>query len=140
VSEKSINEIVAANLAFWMAEAGITQTALATKALVSQKTISNYLNPNQRNEGSTGKSPSAKLTELDRVAKALNIETWQLVRAMTPAERRAFNAIERAYGEFTVAAVAAEPMATQFVSNLEDELEWVKSKASSPHATKKKVR
>jgi transcriptional regulator with XRE-family HTH domain len=92
-----INEVVAENLAYWMGQAGIKQAALAEKAKVSQKTISNYLNPDQRTEGSTGKDPSGKLSELDRIAKALSIEVWQLTRQMTAHERVMYEAIEKAY-------------------------------------------
>lgn len=54
VSEKSaetISEIVAFNLDALMRQSKLTQPALAQKAGVSQKTISNYLNPRQRDTG-----------------------------------------------------------------------------------------
>lgn len=94
-----INEVVAQNLAYWMEQAGLKQAALAEKAGVSQKTISNYLNPEQRTEGSSGKDPSGKLSELDRIARALSIEVWQLTRQMTRHERAMYAAIEKAYEE-----------------------------------------
>ena len=95
----SINQILAANLAHWMGQAKLTQAALADRAGVSQKTISNYLNPEQRTEGSTGKQPSAKLTELDRVAKALGIQVWQLTREMSAGELAMYESFVRAYTE-----------------------------------------
>ena len=94
-----INEVVARNLDYWMKQAGIKQAALAEKAGVSQKTISNYLKPGQRTEGTTGKEPSAKLAELDKIAKALHVEVWQLTRQMTARERIMYAAIEKAYAE-----------------------------------------
>lgn len=97
IQSKSINVVVAENLGYWMANAGMKQAALAEKAGVSQKTVSNYLNPEQRTEGSTGKEPSAKLAELDKIAKALAIEVWQLTRQMSESERTMYEAIEKAY-------------------------------------------
>lgn len=94
---KDISEVVAANLAYWMKTAKLTQAALGERAGVSQKTISNYLNPDQRAEGASGKPGSPKLHELDRIAKALDIEVWQLTREMTEPQRAMYDAIERAY-------------------------------------------
>jgi transcriptional regulator with XRE-family HTH domain len=82
-----------------MEQAEMTQTALASKAGVSQKTISNYLNPDQRAESATGKMPSPKLEELDKIARALAIPVWQLVREMSEKERKLYEHIERAYSE-----------------------------------------
>lgn len=110
--DSTINRVLARNLAYWMGEAKLTQAALAEKAGVSQKTISNYLNPGQRAEGSKGKEPSAKLTELDKIAEALHIGVWQLLREMTASERRMYQAIENHYASLrdeVEAAVAAEP-------------------------------
>jgi transcriptional regulator with XRE-family HTH domain len=111
MQEKSINHVVAANLLRWMGEADVTQSALAEKAGVSQKTISNYLNPGQRDEGTSGKQPSAKLTELDRIAKALHIEVWQLTRQMSIIERKMYEAIEIAYENLRASAVPAPGIA-----------------------------
>ena len=97
IHTKSINVVVAENLAYWMEQAELKQAALAERAGVSQKTISNYLNPEQRSGGSTGKEPSAKLAELDKIAKALAIEVWQLTRQMSESERAMYEAIEKAY-------------------------------------------
>lgn len=97
VPEKHINQVVADNLAYWMSEAKMTQMALAEKSGVSQKTISNYLNPDQRAEGSKGKPPSPKLTELDMIARALSVSVWQLTREMSASERKMYESIEDAY-------------------------------------------
>lgn len=104
MAEKHINQVVADNLAYWMGEAKITQQTLAERAGVSQKTISNYLNPQQRAEGSKGKPPSPKLTELSLIAHALHIEVWQLTRSMTPRERALYEALEKAYQELLISA------------------------------------
>jgi transcriptional regulator with XRE-family HTH domain len=117
VAVKDINRVVADNLAYWMGERKLTQQALAVEAKVSQKTISNYLNPAQRTEGSRGKPGSPKLVELDRIAHALGVELWQLTRQMTPAERSVYETVEKAFRDLLVAArqqrSAIEPGATQ---------------------------
>jgi transcriptional regulator with XRE-family HTH domain len=116
VSGKPISQVVAANLRYWMEQAELTQAALAGRAGVNQKTISNYLNPEQRAESATGKLPSPKLEELDKIARALAIPLWQLVREMTEKERRLYEHIERAYSELTsteaVTALPQRPTAT----------------------------
>lgn len=80
VAGKHINRIVADNLAYWMREEKVTQAALAQRAGISQKTVSNYLNPDQRSEGTMGKPPSPKLTELALIADALHVQVWQMLR------------------------------------------------------------
>lgn len=105
--DTSINGVVARNLAYWMREKQLTQQALAERAGVSQKTISNYLNPNQRISGSKGKEPSAKLTELSNIADALGIGVWQLLRAMTASERELYAAVDRYVGTVKADLAAA---------------------------------
>jgi transcriptional regulator with XRE-family HTH domain len=97
VAVKDINQIVAENLKHWMKEANLSQQALADRAGVSQKTISNYLSPQQRVQGTSGKKGSPKLYELDKIAQGLGVEVWQLMRHMTPEQRVAYERIEKAY-------------------------------------------
>jgi transcriptional regulator with XRE-family HTH domain len=97
MSEKSLNHVFADNLAELMHPKGLNTVSLAKASSVSQKSISNYLNPDNRSPGSTGKQPSAKLTELDMVAKALDVEPWKLLRPLAPDERRAYEQIEIAF-------------------------------------------
>lgn len=102
---KSINQVVAENLAYWMERTGFeSQQSLADKSGVSQRTISNYLRPSLRDDTNSGKEPSAKLTELGKLAKAMDIEVWQLLRQMTPKERAFYNKIEQAFREFRQSA------------------------------------
>jgi len=82
--DKSINHVFAENLRGAMTRAELTQEALAKKSGVSQKTISNYLNPDQRKTSAKGKPPSAKLTELEMIAGAIGV---------APALRRAWFAV-----------------------------------------------
>jgi transcriptional regulator with XRE-family HTH domain len=100
MAAKAVNAVLAENLRYWMGEAGIgSQAQLAEKSGVSQRTISNYLNPDNRQEGATGKEPSAKLTELQKIADALGVGVWELVRPMTPRERKFYSQVEKAYAD-----------------------------------------
>lgn len=97
---KPINEVLADNLRYFMALRKLTsQSALAERSGVAQRTISNYLRPALRLEGSSGKAPSAKVSELEMVAKALDVEVWQLLRQLTPAERIIYAKVEEAFAE-----------------------------------------
>ena len=95
---KSINQVLAANIAAAMERRHIkTQEELAKASGVAQRTISNYLNPEKRAKGKSGKEPSAKLTEIEQIAKALDTEAWDLLRELTPRERAFYRRIEDAY-------------------------------------------
>lgn len=107
---KDINLVVAENLRHWMRKAGVTQAHLAALAGVNQKTISNYLNPYQRTEGSSGKQGSPKLYELDLIARSLGIEVWQLTREMSAAQREVYDAIEKAFALASRSAASASPL------------------------------
>lgn len=94
-SRKPINEVLADSLRFWMKRAGIEgQQALATVSGVSQRTISNYLNPAQRLSSSRGKAPSAKLAEVEQIADALGVAVWELLRSGSEAQREAYRETE----------------------------------------------
>jgi transcriptional regulator with XRE-family HTH domain len=96
--KQPINLVIAENLRYFMERKKITtQAALASKAGLSQRTISNYLNPEAREPGQKGKPGSAKAAELELIARALEIEAWELMRAMTPAERLFYEKVEKAY-------------------------------------------
>ena len=97
MATKSINEALAENLKHFMDERQLVQKALAAKCGVAQTTISNYLNPGRRPIGASGKAPSAKLSEVEMMATALDIEPWQLLRSFSHDERVAYEAIETAY-------------------------------------------
>ena len=105
MAEKSVNEVLADNLRYWMSEAGLKQEGLAERSGVSQRTISNYLNPGRRQESASGKEPSAKLTELSSISDALGVGIWDLVRPMTPNERTFYQQVEQAYSNLMHATV-----------------------------------
>ena len=92
-----INEVLAANLAYFMAQRGLTQKALAEKCGVGQTTISLYLNPSRRKSGIGGKPASAKLSEVEMLAKSLDVEIWEMLRQLSDEERQAHAQIEQAF-------------------------------------------
>jgi len=97
MGNESINQVFAENLADLMERRGVNQSQLSAMSKVSQKTVSNYLNPDQRTTGSKGKVPSAKLTELAMIASALDVDAWELLRPLNKEQRKAYEAIETAY-------------------------------------------
>lgn len=112
VSKTPINQVLAENLAHFMEERGLNQVALSRKSGVSQRSISNYLNPDARAAGKSGKAPSAKLSEVELIAASLDIEAWQLLRKMTDTERVLYSSVERAFKELLANANAAAKAAT----------------------------
>lgn len=88
-----INEVLATNLKRLM-EAKVdlsTQAKLASRSGVNQKTISNYLNPQQRPDGKKGRPASAKLAEVELIAGAFGLEVWELlVPGLDPNRRPTF--------------------------------------------------
>lgn len=110
MEKKSINDVFAENLAAFMLRRNLSQSTLAEMAKVSQKTVSNYLNPGQRSIGSNGKQPSAKLTELEMIADALDVEPWQLLRSLNPKQRAAYEAIEAAYKALQPKTTPSDPL------------------------------
>lgn len=102
MSKRPINQVLAENLEFFMKERGISsQTELAKRSGVAQRTISNYLSPDLRQESKTGKAPSAKITEIEKIAEALDVGPWDLLRSFTPSERAFYANIEDAYRKLT---------------------------------------
>lgn len=95
-----INRVLAANLKHFMEISAFeSQKALGARCGIAQRTIGNYLNPDLRREGSKGKAPSANLAQLQKLADALGIEVWQLLRPMSAADRIIYRKIEEAFAE-----------------------------------------
>lgn len=67
---KTLNQVLAENLRAKM-EGAWTQSSLSKKSGVGQTTISLYLAPERRSTSSTGREPSAKLAEVEKLADAL---------------------------------------------------------------------
>lgn len=96
--KRPINEVLGVNLAYFMKEKGFTQASLGKKAGLAQRTIGNYLKPELRqSESKSGKPPSAKLTEVEKIADALEVEVWELLRPLGPAEREFYRQIEESF-------------------------------------------
>lgn len=75
----SVNHTLAKNIDRLMRERGLVQASLSKKSGVAQTTISLYLNPDRRQPSKTGKIPSAKLTEVEALADALDIPLTDLL-------------------------------------------------------------
>lgn len=98
MAQKSINQVFAENLATLMKAKGFNQPGLAKASGVSQKTVSNYLDPKKRGTATkSGRESSAKLTELQMIADALQIDAWKLLWPLDEGERLAYESIEAAF-------------------------------------------
>lgn len=97
----NLNEVLAKNLRKLVEEKHLNTVSLAKASGLSQRTMSNYLSPELRLPGKTGKMPSAKLSEVAALANALGVKPWDLLRDMTDSEREMYRRIEAAYLELT---------------------------------------
>jgi transcriptional regulator with XRE-family HTH domain len=97
MSKRSINEVLAENLKHYMGAQGLKQTALGEAAGMAQTTVSLYLNPSRRQPSKSGKVPSANLGDVERLATALKVEVWELLRPLSGPEREAYDRIATAY-------------------------------------------
>ena len=97
MTNSPLNQALAENLAHHMEKKGLRQMALAKKCGVGQTTISLYLNPERRKPGKDGKAGSAKLTEVEMLAAALDVEPWELLRPYDGIQRDVYERIEAAY-------------------------------------------
>jgi transcriptional regulator with XRE-family HTH domain len=86
-----VNEILATNLKGLMENSAAlnTQAKLAERAKVDQKTISNCLNPGQRRSSTTGRTPSPTLAQVEKIATAFGLNTWELLRPAVLTTQRA---------------------------------------------------
>lgn len=101
MTKRNINDVLASNLAHYMDEKGLTQSALSKTSGVAQTTISLYLDPTRRQTSKSGKQPSAKLSEVELLAQALNTEVWELLRPFSPQQRKAYKLLEQAYRQMS---------------------------------------
>lgn len=92
--QQTVSAILATNLSRLMEEKSLTQVALATKTGIGQTTISLYLNPERRQEGTSGKPPSPKLEIVQVLAEALGVELWELLRPLSDAERAMYKSVD----------------------------------------------
>lgn len=87
MQSKSVNDVLADNLRQFMRDKGLTQKALEKSSGVAQTTISLYLNPENRKPSSSGNPPSGKLSEVEALARSMDLEFWELVLPMNAAQR-----------------------------------------------------
>jgi hypothetical protein len=78
MAKKTLNQILADNLKTRMGEVW-TQASLSAASKVAQTTISLYLSPDRRKASATGKAPSAKLSEVEKLAAALGCSPLSLL-------------------------------------------------------------
>lgn len=88
MEQKSINEVLAANLKEAMEAKGWKQARLSKESGVAQTTISLYLSPDRRKPSASGKIPSGKLAEVEAMARALGLEYWELLMPMGEEQRQ----------------------------------------------------
>jgi len=93
-SNKSINQVVADNVTFWMKERDLSPAELAKAAGVDGKTVWNFLNPDGRIGEDVKKPPSGTLTSLQKIAEALKVQPHLLTR--DPDEAALYGVIEDA--------------------------------------------
>lgn len=86
MAKKSINSVLAEALRFYMGDKWNYST-LGAKAGVAANTVKNYREPTGREQGASGKEPSAKLTELAKLAEVLGVEVSDLVTDISDEER-----------------------------------------------------
>ena len=87
MGRKPINQVVAEALRFYMGDRW-NYSSLGAAAGVASNTVKNYCQPAARSQGLSGKEPSAKLTELAKLAETLGVEVSDLVTDATDEERR----------------------------------------------------
>lgn len=139
----STNEILAKNIAALMERHGLVQSALSKKSGVAQTTVSLYLNPDRRQPSKTGKVPSAKLTEVEALARALDVPLVQLLSAGMQVDSLPMahpNAANEDYAPVRLVDAAASAGRGEVIcsNDVKKELmfrrDWLKSRGAKPDA------
>lgn len=79
MEKKTLNQVLAENLAELMQNRQLSDKQLGLKASVSPRTIANYRNGPGTQPTHSGNERSAKLAELERIAEALGIDPVALL-------------------------------------------------------------
>lgn len=90
-----MKKIFAQNVASLMAKSSMSQAALAQKSGVSQRTISNILNP----ESDPNYSPT--LNNIEKISTALGVSPWQMLIGAVPVDVIASKDIDKLVHSFT---------------------------------------
>ena len=70
---------------------------MAEKAGVAQRTVGSFIEPKVRLDTTTRKEPSGTIANLAKIADALKIPAWQLMRPFSADEWKAYEAVEEAF-------------------------------------------
>jgi len=79
VPKPSLNELLVANLGRIKDARDLTLPYIAKQCGLSQRTIGYYLDPDKRAPTRSGKLGSAKLNEIDALARGLGVSVWDLL-------------------------------------------------------------
>ena len=117
--EDKVTAIVARNIKLARIAAGMTsRRQLAQRAKVSENTIKNLEEPDQRLPGASRSAPSPRLSILEKVAKGLDQPIWALMhedfnpaikapeRIPSNAEMEFYKTIEAAYDKLKNTGIA----------------------------------
>ncbi len=107
VEKNTASQVVADNLKSLMKEKGWSQPALAEKSSVAQRSISNLLRPTERAASKSGKAPSPTVAQVEAVARAFDLEAWQLLCPMSGDKWKIYMAAERMYKDLLAPAEVA---------------------------------
>lgn len=99
MKDKTINDVLAENLRTVMTAKKVVQLKLAKLSGIGQTTISLYLSPERRQPSKSGKIPSAKLTEIEALASALDVSVPKLLSPGLKLEQPVFVPTEAANDE-----------------------------------------
>jgi transcriptional regulator with XRE-family HTH domain len=101
---------IASNLESQMHSRSMSESALARASGVSPRTVGNFLRPSNRvtPAGTSMSCPSGTLSNLYKLAAALEVEPWELLHDSS-ARMEFHRAIERAYLEREQAELGRRP-------------------------------
>jgi transcriptional regulator with XRE-family HTH domain len=92
-------QVLASNLERRMHDRGMTEYALAKESGVSKRTVGNFLRPSNRKDKrgpGKGEPSSGTLTCLCKIAAALDVQAWEVMRITTTAQDQFHATIEAA--------------------------------------------
>ncbi|MBC5767258.1 helix-turn-helix domain-containing protein [Ramlibacter albus] len=75
----AVNDLVAANLAYYMKARGLSQARLGERAGLTARTVANYLHPTLRPASRRGREVGGRLYELQKMADSLGVPCWLLL-------------------------------------------------------------
>ncbi len=134
MTTKSINIVLAENLAYFMREKSMKQQALSERSGVAQTTISLYLNPSNRKDSASGKPKSGKLAEVEALAQGLEITVSDLLLDATPEQRKLLKDFLTLLTATKSGSVAAPTHHSPLTTQVEQKPKRVRSLGKVTHA------